>query len=131
MLFTRLLVPVDFSEPSTEALKLAVTIAMRVGARLTLLHIDGDTLPGDPEGAMGALHRLSAREVPSTVVVEMITDQGSPAERINHHAIFPITSLIESSLPSHLAEAKDPLFIEQTLKRHKNITGIIKYISTI
>jgi nucleotide-binding universal stress UspA family protein len=87
MLFTRLLVPVDFSEPSTEALKLAVTIAMRVGARLTLLHIDGETLPGDSEGSMGALHRLSAREVPSTVVVEMITDQGSPAERINHHAV--------------------------------------------
>ena len=39
MLFTRLLVPVDFSEPSVEALKLAVAIAMRVGARLSLLYL--------------------------------------------------------------------------------------------
>ena len=62
MLFTRLLVPVDFSEPSVEALKLAVSIAMRVGARLSLLYVDADTLPGDAADAVGALHRLAARK---------------------------------------------------------------------
>ena len=86
MLFTRVLVPVDFSEPSIEALKLAVTIAMRVGARLSLLYVDGDTLPGDGAEALGSLHRLAAREVPSSVQVDMLTDTGRPAERINHHA---------------------------------------------
>ena len=86
MLFTRLLVPIDFSEPSTEALKLAVSIAMRVGARLTLLHINTDALAGDDGDGISDLHRLSAREVPSSVVIEMLTDKGSPAERINHHA---------------------------------------------
>lgn len=86
VLFTRLLVPVDFAEPSVEALKLAVSIAMRVGARLSLLYVDADTLPGDGSDAMGALHRLAAREVPSSVHVDMLTDSGSPAERINHHA---------------------------------------------
>ena len=86
MLFTRLLVPIDFSEPSIEALRLAVSIAMRVGARLSLLYVDADTLPGDGAEAVGALHRLAAREVPSSVHVDMLTDEGRPAERINHHA---------------------------------------------
>jgi len=86
MLFTRLLVPVDFSEPSVEALRLAVTISMRVGARLSLLYVDADTLPGEAGEALGALHRLAAREIPSSVHVDMLTDVGKPADRINHHA---------------------------------------------
>jgi nucleotide-binding universal stress UspA family protein len=86
VLFTRLLVPVDFSEPSTEAIKLAVSIAMRLGARVTLLYVDADLLSSDSSEALGALHRLAAREVPSSVHVEMVTDKGAPADRINHHA---------------------------------------------
>ena len=86
MLFTRLLVPVDFSEPSVEALRLAVTISMRVGARLSLLYVDADTLPGEAGEALGALNRLAAREIPSSVHVDMLTDVGKPADRINHHA---------------------------------------------
>lgn len=86
MLFTRILVPVDFSEPSVEALGLAVTIAMRTGARLTLLNVDSDTLPQDMNARLGSLHRLVARDVPTSVHFEIITDTGNAAERINFHA---------------------------------------------
>ena len=84
MLFTRILVPVDFSEPSIEALRLAVSIGMKEGARLTLLYVDSGPLPD--ESATPAMHRLVAREVPTSVHTELAFDQGNPAERINHHA---------------------------------------------
>ena len=86
MLFTRILVPVDFSEPSVEALRLAVTVAMRTGARISLLNVDSDALPQNENERLGGLHRLVAREVPSSVQFELITDAGTAAERINHHA---------------------------------------------
>jgi len=84
MLFTRILVPMDRSEPAIEALQLAVDIAMRVGARLTVLHVDTSAIPGDehPEG----VHQIVARDVPSSISVEVLFDQGDPTERINHHA---------------------------------------------
>ena len=84
MLFTRLLVPMDRSEPAIEALRLAVDIAMRVGARLTVLHVDASAIPGDEHPA--GVHQIVARDVPSSINVEILFDQGDPAERINHHA---------------------------------------------
>jgi len=86
MLFTRILVPVDFSEPSVEALRLAVTLAMRTGARLSVLNVDADALPQDEHERLGGLHRLVAREVPTSVHFELITDTGGAAETINRHA---------------------------------------------
>ena len=59
---------------------------MKEGARLTLLHVDSGPLPD--EGATPAMHRLLAREVPTSVHTELIFDDGSPSERINHHAAF-------------------------------------------
>ena len=84
MLFTRILVPIDFSEPSIEALRLAVSIGMKEGARLTLLHVDAGPLPD--EGATSTMHRLLSQEVPASVHTDLTFDQGNPAERINHHA---------------------------------------------
>ena len=84
MLFTRILVPMDRSEPAIEALRLAVDIAMRVGARLTVLHVDASAIPGDehPSG----VHQIVARDVPASISVEVVFDQGDPTECINHHA---------------------------------------------
>ena len=84
MLFTRILVPVDFSEPSIEALRLAVTIGMKEGAWLTLLHVDTGPLPDGDAAAL--MHRLVAREVPTSVHFELAFDQGAPAEKINETA---------------------------------------------
>ena len=78
--------PVDFSEPSIEALRLAVSIAMRMGARITVLNVDSDALPQDENERLGGLHRLVAREVPTSVHFELVTDTGGAAEQINHHA---------------------------------------------
>ena len=84
MLFTRILVPIDFSEPSIEALRLAVSIGMKEGARLTLLYVDSSALP-DTDGS-ASLHRLAAQEIPTSVHFELEFDQGNPADQINHHA---------------------------------------------
>ena len=84
MLFTRILVPVDFSEPSIEALRLAVTIGMKEGARLTLLHVDSGPLPDGDSAAV--MHRLVAQEIPTSVHFELAFDEGVPAEKINQHA---------------------------------------------
>ena len=85
MLFTRILVPMDLSEPAVEALRLAAAIAMRVGARLTILHVDTSPFPGDehPEG----VHRAVAAEVPSSVGVEVVFESGEPAACINRLAV--------------------------------------------
>lgn len=84
MLFTRILVPVDFSEPSIEALRLAVSIGMKEGARLTLLYVDSAALP--ETDAPANMHRLVAKEIPTSVHFAIEFDQGNPAEKINHHA---------------------------------------------
>lgn len=85
MLFTRVLVPMDLSEPAVEALRLAVNIAMRVGARLTILHVDTAAIPGDQDPP--GVHRLVATEVPTSVSFEIVFDRGDAADRINHHAL--------------------------------------------
>jgi nucleotide-binding universal stress UspA family protein len=86
VLFTRLLIPVDFSEPSREALKLGVTVAMRVGARLTLLFVDSATIPQSSDKIARALKRWIAEDVPSSVHAEILVLRGSPAEQINQQA---------------------------------------------
>ncbi|PRP95523.1 Universal stress protein [Enhygromyxa salina] len=50
MRFERILVPVDFSEPSKRALEQAATLAERMGASLTVLHVfePVDMPPVDP-----------------------------------------------------------------------------------
>ncbi len=85
MLFTRILIPIDFSEPSIEALRLAVSIGMKEGARLTLLYVDNAALPDTD--ALANMHRLVAKEIPSSVHFSIEVDQGNPAEKINHHAL--------------------------------------------
>jgi nucleotide-binding universal stress UspA family protein len=86
MLFTRVLVPIDFSNASIAALRLAVAIGLRMGARLSLLHVNNDPLPGSDEEVSNTMHRLAATEIPSSVSFDLLFDQGVPAERINHHA---------------------------------------------
>jgi nucleotide-binding universal stress UspA family protein len=86
MLFTRALIPLDFSPASVEALRLGVQIALRMGVRLSVLHVDSGIKP-DEEGTRKAMARLMAIEVPSRVFVDLLWDVGAPAERINHHAI--------------------------------------------
>ena len=85
MLFTRILVPMDLSEPAVEALRLAASIAMRVGARVTVLHVDTSPLYGDahPEG----VHRTVAAEVTNSVGVEVVFESGDPAACINRLAL--------------------------------------------
>jgi nucleotide-binding universal stress UspA family protein len=74
------------SVASREALRLAVQIGMRLGARLTLLHVDNSPFPGGSSEAKSAMHRWAALEIPESLHFQIVVDEGVPAERINHHA---------------------------------------------
>ena len=87
VLFTRLLVPIDLSEASREALRLAVQIGMRLGARLTLLHVDNSPIPGGSSESKSAMHRWAALEIPESLHYQIMVDEGGAAARINHHAV--------------------------------------------
>ena len=65
---------------------MGVQIAMRMGARLSVLHVASGAHDANEAGARKAMARLMAVEVPSRVFVDLLWDVGAPAERINHHA---------------------------------------------
>ena len=89
----RILVPVDFSTSSGDALRVAQSLASALGASIEVLHVmdPSDTMldriaarpsGGDPAAARGLLHdfvaALGSGSVPTTERME----QGEPQERI-------------------------------------------------
>jgi nucleotide-binding universal stress UspA family protein len=56
-----LLVPVDFSETSEAALKYAVSLAQRLGARLVVMHAYELPVYGFPDGALVASTEIATR----------------------------------------------------------------------
>lgn len=101
MSFTRILVPVDFSETSLHALRLAVKEARTHGAGLTLVHVGAVVWAGAPGLDIGgptpilaqwndeiareheaALRRVAREEVPPDLQVDCIVRDGVPATAI-------------------------------------------------
>jgi len=87
VLFTRVLVPVDFSSASLEALRLAVSVGLREGARLTIMTVDTEPWSKDSDAELQALRRWAVAELPSSLHVDFLVERGSPADRINAQAI--------------------------------------------
>ena len=101
MHFKHILVPVDFSETSVQALRLAIRLARGGQAKLTLLHVGvtpmplaGDTwLPNSAEiyGKWQAqlveeqthgLKRLAREEIPEEIEFRVVVREGFPPEEI-------------------------------------------------
>lgn len=100
MSFKEILVPVDFSETSLHAVRLAVKLARESGARLHLVHIGvvpyvdagpfGASVPSilvaahDEMAAerMHALQRLAREEIPEGMPVRHQVREGFPPEEI-------------------------------------------------
>lgn len=101
MLFKQILVPIDFSETSLRALRLAVRMARAGQARLTLLHVGVTPLPvvGDswlPSSAeiysnwqaqlvqeqMHALRRVAREEIADEVEFRAVVREGFPPDEI-------------------------------------------------
>ena len=80
-LFTKILVPVDFSPCSEEAFRVAVTLAKTFQAKLVLLHVI-DT------SALAAFNQLGLLAVPS--------DASGQKRRLRHHARLNVRRLLES-----------------------------------
>ena len=80
-LFSRILVPVDFSPCSVEAFRMAVSLAEVTQADLLLLHVI-DT------SALDAFNRLGLLAVPS--------DTAAQRRRLRHHARLNVRRLLES-----------------------------------
>lgn len=80
-LFTKILVPVDFSPCSEEAFRVALTMAKTFQAKLVLLHVI-DT------SALAAFNQLGLLAVPS--------DASGQKRRLRHHARLNVRRLLES-----------------------------------
>ena len=112
-MFTRILVPTDFSEPSDAALEYAKRLAARFGASLTLIHVFSDPMLVGDFGMNGVVANAS----------EMINDlrfeaEGGLATRItaSDRERFHATSEI-------LFGATAPTIIE--VARHRGIDLIV------
>lgn len=80
-LFEKILVPVDFSTCSEEALRIAVQLEQALGAELTVMHvIDVNTVE--------AFNRLGLLAVPS--------DAAKQRKRLRHHARLKLRQLLKS-----------------------------------
>lgn len=95
----RILLPVDFAEPSIAAARHAVTLAKKFGSQITLLHVAGPRIGhlADPESALGFGQRRVQRtvaEVLQTVPFKTLFLAGDPAKRIAEHAYREGVSLI-------------------------------------
>ena len=99
MTFHRILVPIDFSETSLHALRLAVHEARTHGAELVLLHVGAVpwAIAPNPDLASpilvqwndeiareheAALRRVAREEVPSDIAVSTIVKEGVPTTAI-------------------------------------------------
>jgi nucleotide-binding universal stress UspA family protein len=80
-LFTKILVPVDFSPCSEEAFRVALTLAKTFQAQLLLLHVI-DT------SALATFNQLGLLAVPS--------DAQGQKRRLRHHARLNVRQLLES-----------------------------------
>lgn len=89
----RILVPVDFSRSSGDALRMAQSLASRLGASIEVLHVmdPSDTLldriadrpsGGDPAAARGLLRDFVVALGPMSVPTTERVEQGDPHERI-------------------------------------------------
>lgn len=109
-LFTKILVPVDFSPCSDAAFRVALSLARSYQADVLLLHvIDTSTL--------AAFHRLGLLAVPSDAV--------SQKHRLRHHARLNARRLLESedtkglSIKRNVAEGTPFVEIAKTARLEK------------
>ena len=92
--FTRILVPVDFSPCSEEAFRTACEVARLCGAEVRVLHVvDLD--------AVAALNRLGLLAVPS--------DAAAQKRRLRHQARLNVRRLLESDAAKGLAMTRTVL----------------------
>ena len=105
MPFQEILVPIDFSETSLHALRLAITVARASGGRITLLHVG--VTPYVDVGPYGA-------SIPNVIMdahEQQAAEQHHALQRVAHDEIpenFPIRLQVREGFPPHeiLAEAE-------------------------
>jgi nucleotide-binding universal stress UspA family protein len=114
----RILVPLDFSESSIDALRFALPFARESGARLDLLHViessatyfgpPGETgsLPSMPDqelqrDAAARLKKCAATEVRRPVHANTLVKEGAPARAINEAAAELRSDLLVLSTHGH------------------------------
>jgi nucleotide-binding universal stress UspA family protein len=59
--FRRILVPTDFTESSEKAIEWAISLAQRLGSKVTLMHAYEIPIVGFPDGALVATAEIAAR----------------------------------------------------------------------
>jgi nucleotide-binding universal stress UspA family protein len=114
----RILVPLDFSESSVDALRFALPFARETGARLDLLHVldpvpaaygppgEAVYVPPTPDqqqqrAAAARLKKLAAAEVRRPVHANSMVKEGAPARLINETAAELRSNLLILSTHGH------------------------------
>jgi nucleotide-binding universal stress UspA family protein len=107
--FKKILVPVDFDEPSERALAYAVALAKPLGAEITVLHAFEIPYYGFPDGALvvsaemagrivggtqAGLNALLAKHAGSGVTLKGLVREGPPADEIEGAAKATSADLI-------------------------------------
>ncbi len=94
--FKKILYPTDFSDPSFEALKAAIELALHFSAELCVVHVvsPGTTTPADPSGsgflvlremekaARESLQRMVEKRIPKELSARQIVVVGGAADEI-------------------------------------------------
>jgi nucleotide-binding universal stress UspA family protein len=96
--FAKILVPIDFSRHSNEALATAADLARRYGASITLLHVV-DTVPLQvfPDSAEGLPYEAAMREVASALdtMKDELASQGVAHVDVQQRRGHPPTEILE------------------------------------
>ncbi len=86
MLFKNILVPLDFSETSLHALRMAVRLARAGHSRITLLHVGVTPVP-----IVGDIWLPSSAEIYTTRQTQLVDEQSAALRRVARRR-FPRTS---------------------------------------
>jgi universal stress protein A len=113
--FQRILVPIDFSDCSKEALRCAVPLARQFGATLLVLHVVQPSYPADPclvsqyeqfessliDSSKNWLEQMVRASVPAEVPSQAVVRTGHPAMEIVRAAAEMRADLIFISTHGH------------------------------
>lgn len=97
MLFKNILVPIDFSETSLQALRLAVRLARHGQGRITLLHVGVTPVP-----IVGDIWLPSSAEIYTTWQTQLVDEQAAALRRVAREEIpedVPHTTTVRDGFP--------------------------------
>jgi len=124
----RILVPLDFTGSSLEALNYAVPVARRTGGKLVLLHVIQFPVMPTPAVAMGAIGEVKAAH--KALMKHAKTELESLANRTDLSGLIAHTAVSVGHAWNEIVKAAKRLDCDLIVLRASNHTGIRRMLST-